>query len=115
MTDILDINKCKEMVRTGGRFSYHQCTRKAIEDGFCRQHSPSKTKELHAKWDRESAISDLRCDLADAAARIVSVIVDDPKDASGIQTTRTIYLAVKAKLSEAVQSQSKCQKKPAKK
>lgn len=52
-------DQCKEnVVRYDGLARYeHQCTRKAVRDGFCKQHHPDTVKErdakARAKWEEK--------------------------------------------------------------
>ncbi len=52
------MNKCKQKVWTGpsptGRIS-HQCTRKAIKDGFCKIHHPNEIKSRNDKKEKRLA------------------------------------------------------------
>lgn len=47
--------KCKKKVWTGNRhtgLSSHQCTRKAIRDGYCKQHHPDEEKIRERKREQ---------------------------------------------------------------
>jgi len=65
MNTNLDPNHCKTQVPTGvgwGRsVGFHQCHRKAVRDGYCKQHHPEseKARELAQtkRWDTENALS----------------------------------------------------------
>ena len=46
------MSNCKEMVHSGGRsVSFHQCSRKAVKDGYCRIHHPEAVKARQEKAD----------------------------------------------------------------
>ena len=104
-------DRCHETVYPRDRarsFHPHCCSRKAVKDGFCKQHSPAKQKEKEAGWKRESVIRDLEYDLEEAAAAIVKVAIKRrveclPKIAKAVDG----YLAVKAKLDAARQEAAK--------
>lgn len=50
--------QCRKRVY-GGTYTGHQCTRKAVKDGYCKQHHPDTVKakqdERDAKWKKERA------------------------------------------------------------
>lgn len=53
----LDPNRCKAGVWSSERWSrYSQCSRKAVEDGWCKQHHPEaeakREAESNAKYER---------------------------------------------------------------
>lgn len=58
----MDPNKCKEQVRDGASYidPYHQCHRKVVIDGYCRQHHPDAVTERRRKskeeYDRKWAL-----------------------------------------------------------
>lgn len=51
--------RCQKEVRTHGLGfgHYHQCTRRAVEDGFCKLHHPDavakRDREKRQRWDAE--------------------------------------------------------------
>lgn len=42
--------QCKEMVMKG--FHSYQCSRKAVKDGYCRQHHPDAVKKQHEESEK---------------------------------------------------------------
>ncbi len=42
-------DRCREEVLDGMGFHSHQCSRKAVKDGYCKQHHPDAVKERDAK------------------------------------------------------------------
>jgi hypothetical protein len=59
---ITDNERCKQSVASSNLlFCYHRCSRKAVEAGFCRLHSPSyqakKREQREAKWAQERQTS----------------------------------------------------------
>jgi len=92
-------DQCKEEVHDNDMWPpFRLCTRKAVEEGFCRQHSPSKKTAKEARLKRESAIRDLQYDLDDAAAAIVGALVNFGNGSITVGDRLKKYLAVKAKI-----------------
>ena len=64
--------RCKAKVPNGGRsVSFHQCTRRAVKDGYCKIHHPDTERKKKAKqhtiWDLEYKINHLNWALTDFA------------------------------------------------
>ncbi len=41
--------ECKQRIFGGNSFHGHPCTRKAVKDGYCRQHHPDSVEERRKK------------------------------------------------------------------
>ena len=58
-------DRCKETVfRQGGSFRGGRCSRKAVKDGYCKQHHPDtvaqRTAETKARWKAEDQINEAK-------------------------------------------------------
>jgi len=47
-----DPTKCKRLVPDMGHWNYFQCSRKAVLDGYCKQHHPDSVKKREEEADR---------------------------------------------------------------
>jgi len=99
-------DRCKEQVFPRdryGSFHPHQCERKAVEKGFCRQHGPSKAKTRQEHSDRLVAITDLEYRLKDAAAEIVRTVLVEPFSGlpKPVRGAREAYWRIEADLNAA--------------
>ena len=59
-----EVTRCKECVPNYGRdVGFHQCTRAAVRDGYCKQHHPDSVAERQKKsdeaWEKKQANSPL--------------------------------------------------------
>jgi hypothetical protein len=46
--------RCKEQVWDSGGWSKHQCSRYAVEDGYCKQHHPNAVAERKRKREEKA-------------------------------------------------------------
>ena len=57
------MNNCKEFVRgegTWGSFHRHQCNRRAVKDGYCKQHHPDTVAERNEKRNKRYEVNRLK-------------------------------------------------------
>lgn len=80
-------SRCKEDVSDGGRWPhFHRCSRRAVKDGYCRQHHPDAVaarqyaagERYREKWDNSpqmklvranERIAELECQIAELEAK----------------------------------------------
>ncbi|MCP4410905.1 MAG: hypothetical protein GY807_24830 [Gammaproteobacteria bacterium] len=72
----LDPSRCKASVAQGGmRVGFYQCSRKAVKDGWCKQHHPDTEKkrreESRAKYNAACTVTEKRNRLYHAASDLL--------------------------------------------
>jgi hypothetical protein len=92
------MNTCKKRIFTGARHDMrgHQCSRKAVADGYCHQHHPAveaaRALATHARWhaqyeaekkafERKQARTKATADVVEALRNLVRA-VDSPDEDS---------------------------------
>ena len=65
--------QCKKMVPGSGWGTFRQCSRKAVKDGYCKQHHPDSVK---ARDDASMAKFRAKCDQAYEKSRLANAAPD---------------------------------------
>ena len=60
MSTELDVGQCKQSVGDRGGWHWHTCRRKAVKDGYCKQHHPdrrlARQKANDEKYDKQRRV-----------------------------------------------------------